>query len=218
MYAISSCVKADPYSATTRPSRCYEIIELFTTNPEWVNLLTYGVKGEHYEFSHLEDKLVVNRSEDYTFDRRYAGNLFLQYESEDMSADLREYADNNWDLGRRQNLNVTASPYAGFVIKTMTGGFEDKPVTITVNDREMQLSTILTSWAAVDAKYGALLDTFDDYEKFIKANPDKTFEDYYNHIAKAIREEQVYAYITHSHPNSPQTQYSVDFLSEKGAP
>lgn len=218
MYAISSCVKADPYSATTRPSRCYEIIELFTTNPEWVNLLTYGVKGEHYEFSHLEDKLVVNRSEDYTFDRRYAGNLFLQYESEDMSADLREYADNNWDLGRRQNLNVTASPYAGFVIKTMTGGFEDKPVTITVNDREMQLSTILTSWAAVDAKYSALLDTFDDYEKFIKANPDKTFEDYYNHIAKAIREEQVYAYITHSHPNSPQTQYSVDFLSEKGAP
>jgi DNA-binding transcriptional LysR family regulator len=54
--------------------------------------------------------------------------------------------------------------------------------------------------------------------EFIKANPDKTFEDYYNHIAKAIREEQVYAYITHSHPNSPQTQYSVDFLSEKGAP
>ena len=217
MYAISSCVKADPYSATTRPSRCYEIIELFTTNAEWVNLLTYGVKGEHYEFSHLQDKLVVNRSDDYTFNRRYAGNMFLQYESEDMSPELREYAANNWELARRQNLNVVASPYGGMVFRTMTGGFEDVPVTMTVNDREMQVATILNSWAAIDAKYSAMLANFDHYENYIKENPGKTLDDYFNAITSMIRKEQAYSYITSSHPNSPQGQYT-EFLNEKGNP
>ncbi len=219
MYAISSCVTADPLNSQLRVQRCYQILELFATNSEWVNTLTYGVRGEQYEFSHLDDGLVVNRSDDYTFDRRYAGNMFLQYLSEDMDPELREYAENNWDLAKRQNRNANVSPYAGLTIMTERGGDEPGPLTIQkpggTEDQQLTVASILEAWGRIDAKYYEMISSYDHYESYIAENPDASFDDYFKMVTGLVQAESQYSLITSAASNSPQAQYNAFFLLKR---
>lgn len=224
MYGISSCISADPFYADTRKARCYQILELFSTNEQWVNLLTYGVEGEHYEFSAQEPGVVVNRSEDYTFDRKYAGNLFLQYYSEDMKGTaLGEYAANNWELAKLQNRKIVISPYAGFMLRTAgknpeTGEVEDW--VMGKDEDAIKLSDVLTAWAEVDARYYARLFadgnySFADYEAYAAANPGATIDDYFKAFREDLMKEKGYKDITSSLSYSPASQYSDFFFNKR---
>jgi hypothetical protein len=223
MYGISSCINADPLTADTRKARCYQILELFSTNPQWVNLLTYGVEGEHFEFSAHEPGVVVNRNENYTFDRKYAGNLFLQYYSDDMPAELKAYAANNWELAKLQNQKLVISPYAGFMVKTQgknveTGEIED--LVVGKDKDAILVSEILKNWATVEATYYARLYngnqySFADYEAYIQANPGTTMDDYFKAFREELMKEKAYEDITSSRPYSPASQYSDFFFAKR---
>ncbi|MBE6638197.1 MAG: hypothetical protein E7616_01900 [Ruminococcaceae bacterium] len=227
MYGISSCIAADTFNSELRAMRCFQILELFSTNPDWVNILTYGVEGEQYEFSALEEGLVVNRSSDYTFDRKYAGNMFHQYLSEDMDPVLRAYAENNWDLAKRQNLNVSTSPYAGFTIMTEKSDAWGKDyievelgsITMQIpNGKEGQkvaVSGVLNSWKAADEKYFALLQNYDHYEAYVAENPGATFDDYYKMFTRLVQADEYYLFIASPNENSPQAQYNEFFMSKR---
>ena len=171
MYAISSCIAADPFNGTERAARCYEILELFSTNSDWVNILTYGVAGEQYEISKLEPGLVINRSEYYNFNRRYAGNMFLQYVSEDMDDEMKLFAADNWDLGRRQNQNLSVSPYAGFTVATRALELQDDltekmvDLMIEVNGVEMSVAEVMQKWQEHDAGLMDLLTVHTIYNE-----------------------------------------------------
>ena len=215
MYAISSCVESDRLNIQTRVERCYQILELFATNSDWVNILTYGVKGEQFEFSQLEEGLVINRSSDYTFDRRYAGNMFLQHLSEDMTPELRAYAENDWDLAKRQNRTATVSPYAGFTIMTQQAGETPGPLTMelpTAPGQKLLVESILNSWKKTDEKYYNMLTSYDHYEEYIAENPNATFDDYYKAVTGMIQKENNYALITSVAENAPLNQYNKFFM------
>ena len=221
MYAISSCINADPLTADTRKARCYQILELFSTNKEWVNLLTYGVEGEHYEFSVQDPDVIVNRSPDYTFDRKYAGNLFLQYFSDDMDPVMKEYAANDWDLAKRQNQTVVVSPYAGFEFKyTGKDSETGEIVDLTVGENKKLVTTILEEWAVVDAQYYAMLFdgnkySYANYEEYVAANPGASFDDYFKMFREALMKEQAYKDITSSATNAPAAQYADYFFTKR---
>ncbi len=224
MYGISSCISADPLTSDTRKARCYQILELFSTNPQWVNLLTYGVQGEHYEFSAHEPNVVVNRSDDYTFDRKYAGNLFLQYYSEDMNGTpLGEYAANNWELAKLQNQKLVISPYAGFMVKytgknVETGLVEDLKVGKDAD--AILVSQLMADWAEIEARYYARLYagnqySFADYEAYVAANPGATFDDYFKVFREELMKEEAYKNVTSATANTPFTQYSDYFFNKR---
>ena len=224
MYAISSCVTADRLNTQTRVQRCYQILELFATNSEWVNILTYGVEGEQFEFSQLEEGLVINRSDDYTFNRRYAGNMFLQHLSEDMDPELRAYAENDWDLAKRQNRTVNVSPYAGFNIMTQQGGETPGPLTMEKPNSEGQMlivESIVNSWRKVvpstiaNLQAEAMLSTYEHYESYIAENPGATIDDYFNVVTSMIQKESNYALITSMAENAPLSQYNAFFLLKR---
>lgn len=218
MYAISSCVKADRLNTQTRVQRCYQILELFATNSEWVNILTYGVAGEQFEYSQLEEGLVINRSKDYTFDRRYAGNMFLQKLSDDMSPELRAYAENEWDLAKRQNRTANVSPYAGFNVMTQKGGETPGQLTMEKPNSEGQqlvVESIMNSWRKTDEKYFAMLSNYDHYESYIAENPGATFDDYFKAVTGMIQKESNYALITSVAENAPLYQYNKFFLLKR---
>ena len=236
MYGISSCVSADILAKDTRPERCLEILELFSTNKEWVNLLTYGVNGEHYDFSVLEDNVVTNRSEKYTFDRKYAGNMFLQYVSDDMDPVMKEYAADGWDLAKRQNQKLSVSPYAGFVFKTETkqkdadGNLTGEKETLYVELRDKEKLTVedmLATWAEIDLKYYDMLFekdaegnytglyNFDHYEAYIAENPGASFGDYYTYFFNLLKADSngFYDFVTSTeNPNTVQEQYLAYFI------
>jgi len=97
------------------PDRCLQILQLFNTNPDFVNTLAYGVKDTHYELD--ENKMVVNRSDDWSIDTKYAGNNFLLYQNEDMTEQELAYSANNWELGKLQNNAAFITPFCGFELK-----------------------------------------------------------------------------------------------------
>ncbi|MBE6672034.1 MAG: hypothetical protein E7599_00730 [Ruminococcaceae bacterium] len=196
MYAISSCIKADPFNGTERAKRCYQILELFATNAEWVNILTYGVQGEHYEISTQEPGLVINRSDDYKFNRRYAGNMFLQYVSEDMSDEMKLFAANGWELGRKQNQNLSVSPYAGFTVATqgmeLQDDFSEKLVDLTIEmgENEFTVADVMKRWYEHDAGLKALLsvngeNAFADLKKYQEVTGG-SLDDYLSFFKSAV--------------------------------
>lgn len=197
MYAISKCISADPFNGGIRAERCYEILELFSTNTEWVNILTYGVEGEHYEISKLEEGLVINRSENYNFNRRYAGNMFLQYMSEDMSDEMKVFAADNWAVARRQNQNLSVSPYAGFTIATQGYELQDdlseKLVDLQIKLNEtitLGVADVMQKWYAHDSGLMDLLsvngeNAFADYEAY-RATTGGSLDDYLAFFKSAV--------------------------------
>ena len=225
MYGISACISADPFNSTERAARCYEILELFSTNKEWVNILAYGVEGEQYTVSKQEPGLVENRSEDYNFNPRYAGNMFLQYVNEDMSDEMKLFAANDWALARRQNQDLCVSPYAGFTVSHEAEVIQDdlsvklEPITVTVGTTTFTLQEIMDKWAEHDKGLRALLtvngeNAFVDYKNYQKATSGGSLDDYLAYFRSAVimQEFEIMAEysIDPQKPNEGQYQFKTD--------
>lgn len=106
MYCISN------YAANI--DRCMEVLELFTTEPEIINILAYGVEGVDYEIN--EDGLVAKKNSTYSMNLNYVGNTFMMTPSTDMSDLMLKLAQDDWALAKKQNLDMVYSPYLGFTL------------------------------------------------------------------------------------------------------
>ena len=104
MYAVSK------YAADV--SRCMEVVNLFTTNSEFINLMQYGVDGVDYDIN--EATGYVESKSTYSMNSDYTGNQFLMLQSSDMTDLQLKLSDDNWALAKTQNLDMVYNPYLGF--------------------------------------------------------------------------------------------------------
>lgn len=94
--------------------RCFEIITALQTDPEVVDLLTYGVQGLNYEKYDNDPILHEVGKNGYTPILGKAGNLFMTSANDSMSAREQYYSANSWANAKAQNLGVLVSPFCGF--------------------------------------------------------------------------------------------------------
>lgn len=148
MYGISS--------GCAYPARAMEILTLLSTNADIVNLLAYGVEGAHYDLS--SGGMVTNRSKDYRINIRYAGNMFLLRQNNEMDEKTLRYSANNWELAKLQNRDLVLNPYCGFEVK-MT----DSVPSLLENVKELN---------------DKIHEELENYDKYVQEGGELTYDEY----------------------------------------
>lgn len=90
--------------------RCMEIITFLNTNPEFRNLLQYGIEGVNYKIDEDTGKL-SRLNHDYMMNIYTTGNVFIAHPEEDMDLNV-------WEQAKESNRTALVSPYLGFVFET----------------------------------------------------------------------------------------------------
>jgi len=148
-------------------SRSMEIVTYLNTNPEFRNLLQYGVKDLHYTVSNSADGNVVikrnpNEAFKYQMNIYATGNTFIAYPDpkENMAPDI-------WESGKEQNRSSLVDPLLGFDLKdfTLEDAVEDDSISLdddgynisytTGHSKELvsENSNVLKQWfASCDAQ------------------------------------------------------------------
>lgn len=92
-------------------SRCMQILTYLTTNPDFRNLLQYGVEDVDYKkVTDGEGNVTVERlTDDYVMDVFKTGNAFIAYPNpaQNLSADV-------WEIGKQQNREALIEPLLNF--------------------------------------------------------------------------------------------------------
>jgi len=96
--------------------RAMEVITYINTNPEFRNLLQYGIEGEHYTLENVVDpetgvayKYAKRINSYYMMDIKKTGNMFIAYPDETMSYQV-------WEYGKEQNADATYAPLREFSV------------------------------------------------------------------------------------------------------
>lgn len=91
--------------ATANVTRAMEVVTLLNTNPEFKNIFTYGVDGEHFIYN--DHKQIERLNNDYMVNTDYTGNHFI--------ADLLDGENPaKWEIAKEHNLNVVNSVFLKF--------------------------------------------------------------------------------------------------------
>lgn len=105
-------------SASVSVSRSMQIITYLNTNPEFRNILQYGVEDMHYTLEKNEETgaLSVKRKTDpdfrYMMDIYATGNAFIAYPDP-----IYNMSDDIWENGKVQNRASLVDPLLGFDLK-----------------------------------------------------------------------------------------------------
>lgn len=203
LYAVSAYTK--------NLQRCMDIVTYMQTNEEFVNILRYGVEGMH--FTKDENNFVTLLNNDYVIAPEYAGNMFLQYQNNEMSEYELEMSADKWDIAKKTNLELITGPYLGFSPATtdvlaftfnpkrLDSEYKTADYTIEeIADRIAEISKEYEeiieplSGTALTAKMTELADGFED-------------DDYIDTALSNNYRESVYArymqWYTDNHPETP---------------
>lgn len=186
MYGISS--------GCAYPARAMEILTLLSTNADIVNLLAYGVEGAHYDLS--SGGMVTNRSKDYRINIRYAGNMFLLRQNNEMDEKTLRYSANNWELAKLQNRDLVLNPYCGFEVK-MT----DSVPSLLENVKELN---------------DKIHEELENYDKYVQEGGELTYDEYLQSLEEEIRKSAAYEAVsqvkTSRELKTPYQQYYNFFM------
>ena len=147
MYCISQ------YAANV--SRCMEVLELLTTEPEIIDILAYGVEGVDYEID--ENGYVAKKDTTYSMNLNYVGNQFMMTPSADLSDSMKALAADNWALAKKQNLDMAYDPYLGFRLN------------YTATDKEGNVSDLKSSDMTIKQIMDGVVESSKDFLKQIDA-------------------------------------------------
>jgi len=92
-------------SLTTNTDRAMEIITLFNTNEELVNLLQYGIAGENYLYD-SETDTITRLNEKYMMNTYHTGNTYIKYRLPGEEGFFEE--------AKKANLYSAPSSYLGY--------------------------------------------------------------------------------------------------------
>lgn len=152
MYAVSTYTKSLP--------RCMQIVTYLQTNAEFRNIFQYGVSGVNFEKD--DNNFVTILNHDYVMNPEYTGNMFLMYQNNEMTEDELALSANDWELGKKQNLDAVASPYLGFSPTSTEVNFENNLSEYKRLTGEQMMSEIRKLSDSYEAKLEAYTGTGDD--------------------------------------------------------
>jgi hypothetical protein len=94
---------------TTNESRSKQVLTLMNTDPEFRNLLQYGIEGKNYT---VENGVAVMKPDNaYHMDIAKTGNQFIAYVPEGMNVDV-------WEFAKQQNRQSQVNPLLGFAFNS----------------------------------------------------------------------------------------------------
>lgn len=203
--------------------RSMEIITALQTNTEFHNIFQYGVEGVNFEIDPYTG-LVNILNDSYSMDYRDTGNLFRLTPSSSMDPAMLKLAENDWELGKKQNADTTYSPYALFDFRYITeenyktdsllykaaveaakeeGTYDEE--TFTFEYPYKYTEEIMQDVIETSKKYFDLLNEFEEYED---EQGLMTLADYARQLRRQFEEEECYKQLTDGkNLDSPYAQY-----------
>ncbi len=170
-----------------KPTYALDILTMLTTDADFVNLMTYGVKGVNYTIDEETGYVVPTEKEDmkYIMNPMYTGNQFLMMQNATWSDELLALSADNWANAKIQNRNVFVSPYVPFVLQYYTAeDFEDAEepyvgmYTQEMVDKIIELSAVYK-------------DKVMNFEPYVDENGEEvTYEAYIKAVAKEFEAEE----------------------------
>ena len=127
-------------SYTQSVSRSMEIVTYLNTNPDFRNMMQYGVEYTNYRLVENSDGTtsVYRLNEDYMMDIYATGNTFITYPDpkDNMAPDI-------WESGKEQNRNSLVDPLLGFDLKdfSMSDSGEDDYVSLDKDGYNVSFTT-----------------------------------------------------------------------------
>lgn len=192
MYAVST------YSKSV--TRCMQIIEYMVTNHDFRNTFQYGMRDVNYSID--KENFVTILNDEYVMDPMYTGNQFILYQNDRMTEHELALSANDWELAKKQNSELVASPYLGFSALSTEVLYED-----TEGMTESQYSTaeILKEVEKLSDEYMAKIEQYDSY---VAANGAISYEDYLKMLGSEMK-TNVYlkAALNSKYTNSPFARY-----------
>lgn len=88
------------------PIDSLKLLELVNTEPDILNLLTYGIEGKHYE--KLSDNVVRRNGNSFSYNTWLFGNQFIIYTDSEQDSDV-------WEETKRINTSSVKSPLFGWL-------------------------------------------------------------------------------------------------------
>ncbi|MBQ3101047.1 MAG: hypothetical protein IJC50_08665 [Clostridia bacterium] len=192
MYAVST------YSKSV--TRCMQIIEYMVTNHDFRNTFQYGMRDVNYSLD--KDNFVTILNDEYVMDPMYTGNQFILYQNDRMTEQELALSANDWELAKKQNSELVASPYLGFSALTTEVLFED---TEGMTESEYSTAEMLKEVEKLSDEYMAKIDQYDSY---VAANGAISYEDYLKMLGSEMK-SNVYlkAALSAKYTNSPFARY-----------
>ncbi len=92
-------------SSSGHPTEAIKLLEIVNTEPEILNLLTYGIEGKNYD--KLSDNVIKRRSDTFYNPTWFFGNQFIVYTEQEQDNDI-------WEKTKNINENAIKSPIVGF--------------------------------------------------------------------------------------------------------
>lgn len=161
MYAVST------YSKSV--SRCMQIITYMVTNHDFRNTFQYGMRDVNYSID--KNNFVTILNDEYVMDPAYTGNQFIMYQNDRMSEQELALSANDWELAKKQNAELVASPYLGFSALTTEVLYED---TEGMSESQYSTAQMLEEIQKLSDEYMAKMEQYDpasgvSYEDYLKA-------------------------------------------------
>lgn len=150
---------------TTNTQACMQVITLLNTNPEFRNILQYGVQDIDYEISE-ETGILKRKNTNYLMDIEKTGNCFIAYPEEGKAPDY-------WENSKNQNNDALINPLLGFDFNSMLAEYNTKLDNSLLDyaglDKDSELSRYPGSYdmvAQVQAQIDAC-ETYDELEDLV---------------------------------------------------
>ncbi len=192
-------------------TRTMEVLTYLQTNTEFVNILRYGVEGEHYEWAAVEEgeeKYINIISDEYVMDSIHCGNQFLTYPNDKMSAEERALAADNWALAKEMNKNAIASPYLGF-----SALYSEVVFTEEKREGKLELVDAIEDVVELSEEYTELLEAYSGSGDAIIS--------YMDEIGDELSDERAMDHMESNYENSPRprftTWHDAKFAEEEAA-
>ncbi len=181
-------------------SRCMQIIEYMVTNHDFRNTFQYGMRDVNYSID--KDNFVTILNDEYVMDPAYTGNQFIMYQNDRMTEQELALSANDWELAKKQNTELVASPYLGFSALTTEVLYED---TEGMSESQYSTAQMLEEIKKLSDEYMAKVDQYDAY---VAANGAMEYDAYLTMLGKEMS-SNVYlkAAVSNKYTNSPFARY-----------
>lgn len=177
--AIDNIFCVSKYVVSNELTDVMKIITAINTDPQLMNLLTYGIENEHYT---LNDDNQVERTDDcdYFINPDYVGNRFITYT-------LKGENPNKWLDATNQNKEAIVSPSLGFTSSPKKFYYTTE-IEVEDPDNPDEKITTTVRKEVIEPDYFAIINSVvDKYYPTLMAGTAVTFD--YNALYKAASDE-----------------------------
>ncbi len=189
--AVDNIFCVSKYVVSNELTAVMKVVAALNTDPDLMNLLTYGVENEHYILT--DDGQIERQNENYLINPKYIGNAFI-------TKTLADEPSDKWETAIKQNQDAIPSPSLGFTPSPYKFTYIKDGEEISIDEPDYY-STI----SSVVEKY---------YPSLIAGNIDFNYDELYAKAEAEVFQDITAELESHYEDNVLRPQYSEDLRNE----